>query len=240
MSRTLLALSPHLDDAVFSAGAALAARVDAGWRVSVATVFTANVARPRGFALACQLDKGLGPEVDYMALRRGEDVRACAVLGVEPIHLPLLEAPHRGYDNAAALFAPPRPDDPAADLLASTLADLLASHALDEVWAPRALGGHVDHVLVHRAVRAAAPTVELLWWTDWPYADRPAPADPEAASLEGLEVREAPLAQAARAHKADACAAYASQLGYQFGGEAAMRARVEAMAVERFAVRRRS
>ena len=240
MTGALLALSPHLDDAVFSAGAALAARADAGWRVSVATVFTANVARPQGFALACQLDKGLGAEVDYMALRRGEDVRACAVLGVEPIHLPLLEAPHRGYDSPAALFGPPRSDDPAAALLVSTLADLLASHAPEEVWAPRALGGHVDHVLVHRAVRGALPAAELRWWTDWPYADRPAPADPEASSLAGLEVREEPVAPSARARKADACAAYASQLGYQFGGEAAMRGRVQAMVAERFAVARRS
>ena len=50
MSGLVLALSPHLDDAVFSAGGALAVRVDAGWRVVVATLFTGNVERPTGFA----------------------------------------------------------------------------------------------------------------------------------------------------------------------------------------------
>ncbi len=47
------------------------------------------------------------------------------------------------------------------------------------------------------------------------------------------------LAFDARVRKADACAAYTSQLGFQFGGEAAMRVRVEAIAVERYAAPRR-
>ncbi len=236
MSGRLLALSPHLDDAVFSAGGVLAARAQAGWRVTVATLFTGGVAEPRGFALACQLDKGLGPEVDYMALRRAEDLHACALIGADAVHVPLLEAPHRGYGSAAALFAPPHADDPVLQPLAETIAALLDDHAPDEVWAPRALGGHVDHVLAHRAVQAARPAV-LRWWTDWPYADRAAPADPQADTVAGLAWIEAALSPAARARKADACAAYASQLGFQFGGEAAMRRRLDALETERFAVR---
>ncbi|RZM10665.1 MAG: PIG-L family deacetylase, partial [Sphingomonas sp.] len=61
----LLAISPHLDDAAFSAGGLLASCVDQGWAVTVATCFTGNVAHPTGFALACQLDKGLTADIDY-------------------------------------------------------------------------------------------------------------------------------------------------------------------------------
>ena len=68
-----LALSPHLDDAVFSCGGTLARLAGAGWRVVVATLFAASVPDPTGFALACQTDKGLAPDVDYLALRRDED-----------------------------------------------------------------------------------------------------------------------------------------------------------------------
>ncbi len=235
MTGVVLALSPHLDDAVFSAGGALAARADAGWRVVVATLFTGNVAEAQGFALACQLDKGLGPEVNYMALRRAEDEAASSLLGLHAVHLPLLEAPHRGYGSAAELFQQPHADDPAREALARAVDALLEAHAPDEVWAPRALGGHVDHVLVHRAARAGAPAGRLRWWTDWPYAYRPAPADPEAETMAGLRWTEEALTCAVRARKADACAAYASQLGFQFGGETAMRARVSAMAAERYA-----
>ncbi len=235
MTTVVLALSPHLDDAVFSAGGALALRADAGWRVVVATLFTGDVAEPRGFALACQLDKGLEPEVDYMALRRAEDEAACSALGLDGLHLPLLEAPHRGYESAAELFEPPHAHDPAREALARTIGALLEGHAPDEVWAPRALGGHVDHVLVHRAARASAPAGRLRWWTDWPYADRPAPADPEAETMTGLTWTDEALSTGVRARKADACAAYASQLGFQFGGEAAMRTRISAMGAERYA-----
>ena len=238
VTRVVLALSPHLDDAIFSAGGALAGRAAAGWRVVVATLFAGGIARPHGFALACQLDKGLEPEVDYMALRRREDEAACAILGMEAVHLPLLEAPHRGYASAVELFQPPRVDDPVRERLAQTVSALVDAHAPAEVWAPRALGGHVDHVLVHQALRAAAPAVLLRWWNDWPYADRPTPADPEAQTTVALAWVDEALSPAARSRKADACAAYASQLGFQFGGERAMRARVQAMTAERYAMAR--
>ena len=94
---TALALSPHLDDAVFSCGGLLAALVDAGWDVTLATVFTATKLPASGFALACQIDKGLSPDVDYMALRRAEDREAAAILGIADVrHQDLAEAPHRG------------------------------------------------------------------------------------------------------------------------------------------------
>ncbi len=70
MKRTALALSPHLDDAAFSAGGTLHALGRAGWRVVVATIFTRSMPEPQGFALRCQTDKGLAPDIDYMALRR--------------------------------------------------------------------------------------------------------------------------------------------------------------------------
>jgi len=54
-----VAISPHLDDAAFSAGGTIAMLADKGWAVTVVTVFTASVPQPQGFALACQLDKGL-------------------------------------------------------------------------------------------------------------------------------------------------------------------------------------
>ncbi len=105
MSRTALALSPHLDDAAFSCGGTLATLAGLGWHVVLATLFTRSMPDPQGFALACQLDKGLDATVDYMALRRAEDVAAAWALGIGgPVHVPLPEAPHRGYGSAKALF----------------------------------------------------------------------------------------------------------------------------------------
>lgn len=210
----VLAVSPHLDDAAFSAGATLAGLVDAGHEVTVLTCFTATVPSPQGFALACQTDKGLPAEADYMALRRGEDAAAQAVLGTRPVHLPLAEAPHRGYTSAPALFAGARPDD----LVWRDVADALAPYDADLWLAPQGLGAHVDHLQVVRAVASLhRPT---LWWRDAPYVLRRPDARPSVDLPTGLEEVVLP---GDRSRRADACACYVTQLHFQFGGEAAMR-----------------
>jgi LmbE family N-acetylglucosaminyl deacetylase len=211
----VIAVSPHLDDAAFSAGGTLAALAAAGHQVTVVTCLTASVPGPAGFALACQLDKGLGPEVDYMALRRAEDAAAMAVLGATPVHLDLPEAPHRGYTSAADLFAGVHDGDELWRVLAGRLRAFEA-----DLWlAPQALGGHADHLQVLRAVAALDPPV--LWWRDSPYVLRDPGARPGAHVPAGLGEIRAPQDSSRRA---DACACYGSQLGFQFGGEAGMRA----------------
>ena len=121
----MLALSPHLDDAVFSCGATLARLADRGARVALVTPFTRSVPDPRGFALACQTDKGLQPGIDYMALRRAEDHAAAGVLGIaDVVHLDLPEAPHRGYNSAAELFGTAREDDTIDQAIRAQLSEL--------------------------------------------------------------------------------------------------------------------
>ena len=105
MSHSALFLSPHLDDVAFSCGGTLTRLIAEGWQVRLCTVFTASVPDPQGFALACQMDKGLAADVDYMALRRAEDDEFARLAGVlDSIHLTYREAPHRGYSDAPDLF----------------------------------------------------------------------------------------------------------------------------------------
>ena len=237
MTRTVLAVSPHLDDAAFSAGGTLARLAARGWQVVMATVFTASVPNPRGFALACQTDKGLAPEIDYMALRRGEDRAAAGALGIEePVHLPFREAPHRGYASAPELFAELRPDDRIGANLADAFERLLADTRPDLILAPQGVGGHVDHIQVVRALRGAQPPLPMLWWRDFPYTVRTAePKEPLRALFEHLSEQVVRLDEPGQHRKAEACAAYASQLGFQFGGPDGLRARLSAEdGVERF------
>jgi len=220
-----LALSPHLDDAAFSCGGTLARLVQAGWEVTLCTVFTRSMPAPTGFALACQTDKGLPPAADYMAIRRAEDAEACAALGVRPLWLEWAEAPHRGYHDAAALFGPPHEAD-----LAHGLADWLPDLPADLVLAPQAIGGHVDHVLLVNALRRERRPV--LWWTDFPYASRTDAARPFAAAMAGLA--ECAVVGDAGARLA-ACGCYRTQLSFQFGGAAGLAAALtEAGPVEAF------
>ena len=211
----VVAVSPHLDDAAFSVGGTLAVLADAGHEVIVVTCFTASVPGPTGFALACQLDKGLPAGVDYMALRRDEDAAAMAVLGAAPMHLDLPEAPHRGYTSAPDLFAGVHDGDDVWRSVRERLADVPG-----DLWlAPQALGAHVDHLQVLRAVAGTGRPV--LWWRDSPYVLREPGAAPGPDLPGGLTPLELPQDLGRRA---DACACYATQLGFQFGGPDRMRA----------------
>ena len=232
-----LALSPHLDDAAFSCGGTLARLAACGWRVVMATVFTASVPDPQGFALACQLDKGLPPETDYMALRRAEDEAAARALGIAPpLHLPFREAPHRGYGSAPELFAGTRADDAVVADLAPALKKMIGECAPDLVLAPQAIGGHADHVQMVRAFREAGSAAPVLWWRDFPYTVRhPDPKQPLADLFTDLPETEIALTPEDAARKLMACAAYATQIGFQFGGRAGLEQRLaEEGACERF------
>ncbi len=81
-----------------------------------------------------------------------------------------------------------------------------------------------------RSVPCAASPSErpILWWRDFPYTVRDAVpkaplADLFAALAEPTDASSTPEAQA---RKRAACAAYASQIGFQFGGEAGLDARL--------------
>ena len=100
--------------------------------------------------------------------------------------------------------------------------DLLDRLKPDLVLAPQAIGGHVDHVVAVQALRDMMPPTPVLWWQDFPYVARKtaarAPFMGDMASLPEWSVRF-PFEP-----KHGACAAYASQLAFQFGGRTSLAA----------------
>lgn len=223
-SNTALFVSSHLDDAAFSCGGTMARLARRGWYTVLATVFTKSVDEPTGFALECQLDKGLSADVDYMALRREEDLLFANRVGVgEVVWLDLPEAPHRGYDSAPALFSGVLERDEVWCEVTNRLAGLLETLAPDAVFAPQALGNHADHLQVVRAVRELGdPSSPVVWYRDAPYAAREPEARPSPLLPDGLAETATDIAETLDA-KIHACAAYATQIGFQFGGEEGMR-----------------
>ena len=218
---TALFLSPHLDDAAFSCGGLMAQLRDAGWRTVMATAFTATVLPVTGFALACQLDKGLSADVDYMAARRGEDRVAADILGVTDLRwLDLPEAPHRGYESAPALFGGVRDGDGVWQDLAHIVTALRDELQPDLVLAPQGLGGHVDHLQTIRAVLDAPGPGNLAFYRDTPYAIRNPLAVPDEMlhSLTEYVVN----VEAGLDRRIAASCAYESQIGFQFNGAEAL------------------
>ena len=222
---TALFISPHLDDVAFSCGGTLLRLADEGWNVILCTIFTASVAHPEGFALRCQTDKGIAPAVDYMELRRAEDVAYAALSNVTDLrHWSFREAPHRGYDSPAELFAGAHETDRIWQPVRDALTALDVEVQPDAVYAPQGLGNHVDHLQTIRAVLGVYPVARVCWYRDTPYAFRDPGAKP-AASLptEKLRLVSDSLPPERLERKIAGCCCYASQLGFQFGGPEGVR-----------------
>jgi hypothetical protein len=150
---TIVAVSPTLSDAVQSAGAALHRHASEGHPVVVVSVFSRDG----------DPDDGVAAE-------------ALGLTGV--VHLAVDPATERGYaidrvhDGLAA-------DDDAPKVAASVLAVALGRIEPDLILAPLGLTGHVDHLVVERAL----DELELprLRWLDLPYALRRTPGAPLGA-----------------------------------------------------------
>ena len=209
-----LLVSPHLDDVAFSCGGIAARLARHNWRVVVATLFTRSVHPASGFALECQRDKGLPDDVDYMALRRAEDIAAMDELDADFVHLDFPEAPHRGYASVAALFGSLRDDDPSSSI-ANELDKIVQQRNPTLVLGPQGCGGHVDHLLAIKAMRGLAPRATRGFYRDTPYVIRNREAEPYVQA----NVRvTCPLDPEDLATKQRAACCYRSQIGFQFGG----------------------
>ncbi len=213
MAGTLLVVSPHLDDAVLSAGATIAAtRRD----VVVCTVF-AGLPQPPLSAPAREFHAVCGLGDDAVAVRRAEDHGALALLGAQAVHWDFLDGIYRRMGDGwlidelgLHLDAATRFEPELADAIASALGELVRSLRPSAVWTCAAIGDHVDHraVLAACRVACAAEDVPVYVWEDMPYAiGRPAPPIATALVAEPADV----------AAKLDAIACYGSQLSMLFG-----------------------
>jgi LmbE family N-acetylglucosaminyl deacetylase len=196
----LVVVSPHLDDAVFSLGAAIAAATRRGRAVTVLTVLAGDPSssEPAG---AWDARAGFRTAGEAAAARRVEDERACALVGARPEWLPFDD--HQ-YEQSA--------DD-----------DDIRGAVIDAIGDRRAvLPGfplrHEDHHWVHALLADALPAERTGLYVEQPYAA--AHSDRPGASRESTAQKAPPPAAwrflrastRDRLRKVRACRAYESQL----------------------------
>ncbi len=165
-------LSPHLDDAVFSAGGLIYEQARAGNPVEVWTFMSGYP--PKGevssFAQAIQLQWGFSSAEETIRMRREEDQRATALLGATPLHFDFLDCIYRRgasgewlYSN---VFVPPHPEDAwIPPQIAKTVSNRLQTG--DKLICQLGLGSHVDHCLVRQGAELVG--CPLLYDIDMPY-----------------------------------------------------------------------
>lgn len=165
-------LSPHLDDAVLSAGGLIYEQTRAGIPVEIWT-FMCGYA-PEGavspFAELLHQQWGFADAEETTRSRREEDRNAAAAVGATVQHFDFLDCIYRRGADGNWLYSeiaiPPFPED--ADI-PQQIADVVSTRLQsdDVLVAQLSVGSHVDHVLMRQAAeRLGRP---LLYDIDVPY-----------------------------------------------------------------------
>lgn len=156
-------LSPHYDDAAFSCGGLIHSQCRTGGSVLVITIFgsAAKAGKPLS-EVGKWFHDLMGNPSDVTAMRQEEDKAAMVILGAELCWLTFQSSIYRGQPYRGIWFYPCREDmfgnlDSRESGLELTIAEALyrciadADKSQSVIYAPLAVGNHVDHQLTHQA-----------------------------------------------------------------------------------------
>ncbi|MEO8356025.1 MAG: PIG-L family deacetylase [Chloroflexota bacterium] len=181
-------LSPHLDDAVLSAGGLIYEQTQASIPVEIWTFMCGYP--PAGelspFAELLHSQWGFASAEETVHARRQEDTNAAAVVGAQVVHFDFLDCIYRrGTDGDWLYFdisVPPHVED--ADLPRRIAETISARITQDDVLVCQlAVGSHVDHVLVRQGAELLGRP--LFYDIDIPYfLHKPEEFVPRAAGMQ--------------------------------------------------------
>jgi LmbE family N-acetylglucosaminyl deacetylase len=215
-----LFFSPHYDDIALSAGATVALLADLGRSPETVIVFGSepDSAQPLS-PFAEGLHRAWGLSADQVIARRhAEEDAAAAILGARTRVLPFRDAIYRGhvYLSDDDLFGAPAAAEealPEAIVAASGFTQAPTNDV--RLYAPLAVGRHVDHQLVFRAARELAARGWDVWfYEDTPYVLKPGALQARLAEIGASSLEPAALgpAEPGWERKLDAILSYPSQL----------------------------
>jgi LmbE family N-acetylglucosaminyl deacetylase len=226
-------LSPHLDDAVLSAGGLIYEQAQSGIPVEIWTFMCGFPIGIEDFSFLAMINHaswGFSSADETIRARRAEDVDAANILGAKTVHFDFLDCIYRrGKDGAwlydvfpipkhdelsdlparsmKALTSPPHIDD--ADL-PSRIAEAITARLKpdDMLVCQLSVGSHVDHVIVRQAAELLGRP--LVYDIDIPYLFyKPGELAPKSA---GMKEKVHVVTEAGLKSWQDAVLAYKSQL----------------------------
>lgn len=170
-------LSPHLDDAVLSAGGWIHEQTQAGNKVEIWTIMCGDphLTEYSPFAQRLHFRWGFSSAEETVRMRREEDRTAAAIVGATTVHFDFLDCIYRRAPKGEWLYdeisVPPHEADTSypAQIAEAILSRLLPD---DQIVCQLALGSHVDHVLVRQAAellgRSLRYTIDIPYWLGQP------------------------------------------------------------------------
>ena len=165
-------LSPHLDDAVLSAGGLIHGQTQAGLPVEIWTFMCGYPPEGEYSQFAQDLHKmwGFNTAEEVVRGRRVEDINAASIVGATTVHFDFLDCIYRRGPDGEWLYSeisvPPHPAD--KDLPARIAAEASARLEPDDVLVCQlSVGSHVDHVIVRQAAELLGRP--LIYDIDVPY-----------------------------------------------------------------------
>lgn len=225
-------LSPHLDDAVLSAGGLIHDQVRAGIPVEIWTVMCGFPSGIEEFSFLAAVNHaawGFSSGEETVRARRAEDEAAAGLLGARAVHYDFLDCIYRRgrdgnwlYDvelaepyeyevlskrSMDALTSLPQKDD--ADLPSRIAETVSARLTRDDVLVCQlAVGSHVDHIIVRRAAELLGRPI--VYDIDIPYLFyKPEEFPPKSA---GMREKVHAVTEAGLRSWQEAVLAYKSQI----------------------------
>ena len=207
-------LSPHLDDAVLSAGGLIYEQTQAGIPVEIWTFMCGNPPEGDGdspFAQLLHAQWGFSSAEETVRERRIEDGNAAAIVGASVTHFDFLDCIYRRGKNGEWLYSdisiPPVEED--AGIPARIAETVSARLKPDDVLVCQlSVGSHVDHVLVRMGAELLGHP--LLYDIDIPYLFyKPQEVAPKSA---GMKESAHSITEAGLKSWQEAVLAYKSQI----------------------------
>lgn len=186
-------VSPHLDDAIFSAGG-LILELAGKTSVTVATLFTKAGFPPYTQSAKMHLKHSgysAASAEDLVSIRKQEDIRVCESIGINYKHLEFTDAMWRRKANTGFIgkllknIFPEinhlypfyrfnvisgklaKGDSGTADGIKNSLLAFLGEIGQAVVFCPVGAGNHVDHIITRDVCAEIFP--QAIFWTDFPY-----------------------------------------------------------------------
>lgn len=220
-------ISPHLDDAILSAGGLIYEQTRAGLEIEIWTFMCGfpSTEELSPFAQELHSQWGISTAAEVVTARRAEDVRAAGIVGAKTIHFDFLDCIYRRGRNGdwlySEVFMHPHEDE---ENLPARIAESISARLkpTDQLVFQLALGSHLDHILVRRAVELLH--LPVLYDVDIPYLFN-SPEELEQKTA-GLKENIHRITEAGLSSWQDAIAAYESQMSMLFITQDAMREQI--------------